>query len=427
MHTDLRWPEPDSTRSELSTTHPALNRIEFPIALVILGLMMGFAAPVAAVPIKLFLDENNSLIYNLYDKKGPQSVPGKFTACNDGAPCDGVKTGDGVNPDIPVTQAWSYALPAAAKATDGDVLITGGGGDGNDLLRFKSNVLYVFSEAGGVELKFKREAGVGPLPAADVSNISNVALSKNAITLKENIKDDANSGAVYKPRQADPGGGPETNEYGFASDGTGGVDVRKFEDEMGSTDPVSSKGHSVHYEAAHQRLSFADDQITDTSFAADPMLDAFVNLSDFLLQSTLFDGTAVFKPESNSMFSISMGSNIFLQASVDALRYDPSSNTFAGTLSGLAFDTGLGSPWIAETDDVFDPLSVDFIPGQVLLFTYTPDSNFLALTQSFTVDGTSSGTNGINVAVPEPSVILLIVTGFMVFGASGMRTFVPVA
>jgi hypothetical protein len=371
-----------------------------------------FAPSPRAEPFKFFFDENNSLQYNLYDMKGVQQIAGKFVKCGAGAndaPCGSVTFLTANTPQ----QAWSYALPAGVTAADGVVLLTGKRAEANaDAFIFKNNVIYVFSVVQADEFLNKKEGDGSALPNAD--NVQSMNFRNPNVTLNEDVRDDENSGVVYKPGKDDPGSSKKsTNVYAFASDGTGGLDVIKIKKDMASTDPAKSAGHSVSYNAAAQELSFADDVITDTTFAGDPMVNAAVNEPTFKLAGVNSDGTIDFQTDNGGDFTIANGGDVFMSAHLNSLVYSPIDNTFTGALTDLSFDPALGSPWVSEAADVFDPASADFLPGRTLYFTYTPDNDFNALTQSFSVSGTSSGTDGINAVVPEPSTLALTLAGIL--------------
>lgn len=190
-----------------------------------------------------------------------------------------------------------------------------------------------------------------------------------------------------------------TNDYHFKVNATTALPKAK------------SAGKSVSYNAAQQKLTITDDQITDTGFVPDPMLGADVNVPELSLLGILPGGNFAFQPTSSDLFRISSGGDAFMEAHIVMLTYLASSNTFLGELTNFSFSTSLGSPWAETAAEVFDPQSGSFDPARKLFFSYIPDNNFLTATQSFSVDGTSSGTNGIEAIVAEPTTMLLFGIG----------------
>jgi dienelactone hydrolase len=186
--------------------------------------------------------------------------------------------------------------------------------------------------------------------------------------------------------------------------------------------PAKSKGKSAFYDAAAGKLSIRDDRISDTGFTGDPILDADVNLPDLFLAGA-FDDIFVFIVGDDAAFDISHGSSSFVNADLPVLFYDAPNNSFFGELTDFSF-ASLGSPWAAGMSDLFDPGSAGFDPRRKLWFTYAPDENLHALTQGFSVDGFSSGTNGIfaaPAAVAVPSGLALVAIGLLGVGVVRLR------
>jgi hypothetical protein len=187
-----------------------------------------------------------------------------------------------------------------------------------------------------------------------------------------------------------------------------------------------SGGSSILYDASLQRLTFTEHHMVDTGFAGDPILDANVNIPDFLLDGVLGNDNYLFDSVANSLFDISRDSDVFMRARIPFLTYLASENLFYGEmvdfkLSGAAssmpfYDpslSSLGSPWIDEMVNLFDPNSASFDPNRKLYFTYSPTDNMLDLTQSYLVNGESGGPDGVFGAqsVPEPSTLTLLGMG----------------
>jgi hypothetical protein len=362
------------------------------VAISLCGMAFCFAKPLLAAPTYMIFNEGDAGVYDLTDKMGSQSMPGEMRM-------------------DPATNkpAWSYALPQAAMAANGDVLISGGPTDPNDLLRFRNNIVYVYSEIGNGEKQENLPGGMSkPFPPADVASLPPNTPGIMPLPREFN-EDDYNNGFVYSPKQGQPGFGPNQNLFLFISDGDGGVRLNRAR----PVPPASSSGKSVSYQAATQQLAFSDDHITDTVFSDDPMLGADVHVPALYRVGTLGNGTVLFQSSLNSDFSISKGTDVFLHAHLAALNYDPVNNTFSGALSDLNFNTSLGSPWADRGADVFDPTSANFDPKRLLDFTYRPDNDFFAMTQAFSVDGTSSGVNGI-APTPEPSTSCILVVGLSI-------------
>lgn len=173
-----------------------------------------------------------------------------------------------------------------------------------------------------------------------------------------------------------------------------------------------SGGRSVSYNASLEKLTFANDVMTDTGFAGDPVVGANVNVPDLMLVGALGDGNFIFDAGANALFTIEDGVNLFLQAQLPFLTYLVADNLFFGELTDFSFSS-LGSPWIAAMADLFNPASANFDPNRKLWFEYMPQDNMLSLTQFFTQNGASGGTNGIFAAnaIPEPSTLTLFILG----------------
>ena len=92
------------------------------------------------------------------------------------------------------------------------------------------------------------------------------------------------------------------------------------------------------------------------------------------------------------------------------LSYLPDQNLFIGDLQDVTFST-FGSPWVAALASIFDPSSPNYDPDSVLWFSYSPDSNMLALTNTFLQTASSSGRNELFADTPEPATLLLLGVG----------------
>ena len=112
---------------------------------------------------------------------------------------------------------------------------------------------------------------------------------------------------------------------------------------------------------------------------------------------------------------MSRGSTVFMAAQLPILIYSSIDNTFSGTLTNLVFNTDAGSIWVDDTINYLNPDWPLFDPGVQFLFTVQPDANMSAITQSFSINGSSGGSNSIEAAsVPAPSTFFLLVAGLFV-------------
>ena len=182
----------------------------------------------------------------------------------------------------------------------------------------------------------------------------------------------------------------------------------------------TSGGSALNYNAALQTLSFTGHHLIDTGFAGDPILNANVNIPQFVLDGSFSDGNFLFESDVSAVFDISQGSNVFMRAHLQYLEYFTQQNSFVGELTDFTFSS-FGSPWIATMVSLFDPTSALFDPNGKLYFTYSPRENLVDLTQSFLSDGVSGGSDAIFSAresVPGPSSLLLLGSG--VAGVAGV-------
>jgi hypothetical protein len=198
------------------------------------------------------------------------------------------------------------------------------------------------------------------------------------------------------------------------------------------SNPAKSEGDSVIFDAASKQLTITDDVITDTSFVGDPAVGASVNVPSLTLIGQLPDGSFVFAPDVTMDFTVATGPNVFLDANLPLLFYQPSDNEFYGALIDTTFIASLGSPWIDEMSTLFDPTSAAFDPDLLPWFTYRPNQNFLSATDEFSVSDRSGGVNGIFAAdalpqrVPEPPTIWIFILGLIIIAVLRDRlSFVP--
>jgi MYXO-CTERM domain-containing protein len=196
-------------------------------------------------------------------------------------------------------------------------------------------------------------------------------------------------------------------------------------------DTMTSAGKSVHYNSATKMLSFANDHVTSTTAAGDPLVGAAVNMPAFHLLAMTSNGQEFFSPSAGGKLTLSVGASTYLTASPSDLVYDRSDNLFSATLSHVfvsgvdptspLYDpslAGIDSTFLHYLDAVFNPASGLFDPTATLSITYTPDSNFFADTSGFTMSAESSLTNDVSVgSVPEPPGWFLLMSGLVGFAA----------
>jgi hypothetical protein len=175
---------------------------------------------------------------------------------------------------------------------------------------------------------------------------------------------------------------------------------------------AKSDGRSVHFDAVSQAMTFSNDAITDTGFPGDPIVGANINVPSLTLSGESADGSFIFAADGTTHFTVVKGSNIYLQADLPLLFYLPAENLFYGELVDASFAT-LGSPWVSEMSDLFDPTVANFDQALDLWFTFNPDEDFFSLTNSFSMSNESSGSNGIFAAepLPEPATIWVFILG----------------
>jgi hypothetical protein len=235
-------------------------------------------------------------------------------------------------------------------------------------------------------------------------------MGRKTVSLPEG-PDDLNNGLRYTPNAlsggfnpGDPGSDPNILlVYDFLSEGDGGEELKY---------KAFSKGNSVSFDATDQRLTFANDVITDTGMPGDPLVGALVNLPAFSLASIFPNGDFLFNASGSDFLTLTVGGTPFFQAKLTRLVYQTVQNDFVGQLTNFTFDYSLGSPWILGLADHFNPSSPFFEQGDKLDFVYQPDANMFSLTNAFTTSGASGGTNGILV-VPEPSTLGLAALALM--------------
>jgi len=367
------------------------------------SLLLTFANSSLAVPIIINVDETGQGFFTIDGKRVPK----------------GTDKGALAKDPIDNKTALVYNLPAQVMAHDGDLIVPSTNDEGNvpsDVIRFQGNKLYFFSDLH--QPIFPRE------PAAPSADQGTIGLTLNApgrdtVSIAEG-KDDANNGVMYQPRLATQPGTAANDlmVYNIKSEGNGGK-------ELDTPPPVKSMGRSVAFDSSQGKLTFSNDAVTDTGCPGDSLVGAAVNLPAFLLVGPPVNGDFFFDSGALDLFSLSVGSSVFLQAHLSMLTYSSANNTFRGLLTGLSLDTTLGSIWIDDAATYFDPESPLFQGDGSLrfFFTYEPDDNMLGLTQSFSVSGESCGTNGIiGAVVPEPSTFCLLGAGlFSAIGAWARR------
>jgi hypothetical protein len=306
----------------------------------------------------------------------------------------------------------AYTLPAAVKATDGDLVLTTKNEPGSspltsDLVRFQGNKLYYYSDYHVVGLKSDPEF-ITPLADMYGKTTNNnppfpaFPVQGRATVMRDEGTNDNNNGVLHQPRGTDPGAGADDIiDYKIISEGTGGKDI------VDGKSVESTMGKSVHYNAATRRLTFTNDFVTGTGFLDDPLVGASVNAPSYTLLSS-GGGNFLFRASPGDQITITNGSETYFQAHLPDLIYNAATNTFEGLLTDFSLDPGSGSIWIADTNNLFDPTFDAFDPKRRIGFSVTPDSNFLDLTQSFTIDGNSTGTNLFTpFLIPEPSTFVL--------------------
>ena len=371
-------------------------------------LILSCSSSALAGPITIRINETGDGSYDLNDKKGFQSMAGAMRP----------------DPKNGNAMAWSYVLPAQAKATDGDIIANDPPPVASlpDLIRFVNNTVFIYSR--NVE-RFEQDKPRVPIPPGDIqgqlpANTATTTFTEITTDKKPDKFDDNNNGITYSPVEKEPGFGPNNNLFLFVSDLNSGniKSIPAINKYIEIVPDVKSMGKSVSFDASQQKLTIADDVVTSTGYSNDAMANAHVDVPSFTLTGHDANGHFFFAPSAGDVFDIT-GSNTFFQGHLDGLTYSTADNTFSGRLSDFSFGAGQGSPWADRGNVVFDPTSANFDPNNVLFFSYVPDSDFLALTQSFTVDGTSGGTNGISGAnVPEPSTLCLVA---LAFGAIASR------
>ena len=335
----------------------------------------------------------------------------------------GAKATDPVNGNM---NGFAYTLPVTV--TNGDLILSSPPTPSeptpiiSDVIRFQAKQLFFYSD-------FHVGEGILGTPSADltggtvpmavgvkdpVTNQFVFPVPNRAVAGQLEGNDDANNGATYQPKATDPGGDPNnTIVYRIKSEGTGGPDLRE--------EPVKSmidKKKSIDFNASQRTLTVTDDHVIDTGFFDDPLLNAAVNVPIFSLVGSSAGGNFLFVSQPDSVFSLSSGSTVFMAAQLPILIYSPTDNTFSGMLTNLSFNTDSGSIWVDDTINFLNPDWPLFDPGVQFLFTMQPDANMRDLTESFSIDGSAGGSNGIvavSVSVPAPSTFLLLLAGFSIF------------
>ena len=221
-----------------------------------------------------------------------------------------------------------------------------------------------------------------------------------------------------------------TQQPGAAKNGRGGNST-PFEEKVQSH---INDSKSIDYDSTTRLLSILEDSIITTPSASDPLLGAKVTFPEFQFEGFTADGKiGIFWATDDRPYSVSEGDNIFEQAAIPILYYDTNSNLFYAPLddnelAGMSpaspfFNSnlsGASSPFLNFIASILDPSSPDFDPNAIHYVTISPNSNYLALTNSFTTTGDIGGYDMEFAANPTPESSSLVLMGLGIAAILGV-------
>jgi len=197
---------------------------------------------------------------------------------------------------------------------------------------------------------------------------------------------------------------------------------------------ANSISHSLMFDASTGQVTFGSDEITSVVAGggppnvSDPIVGASVTIPMLTYDGYNPEGNPGFSAQGGDAFSITNGSTIFLQGSLDFMIYIPADNSLIGPISdvciagaspGSVDDCGLpdtGSSFDTSIDGLYSPS--DYLTTMWL--EIIPSSNLIAATDNFQVTGSVDYINyEFFTTVDEPNTITIF--GIALIGLAIVR------